>query len=166
MDNMDDNSLPSDVQECHRLLLAAFKQASQLEQQAAVAEQQATIAEQRASRAEQLAAQAEQLAHQSRQEVTELKQVLDETAASFEQLRHEHTASLEELAWYKRWVHGRRSERLVEGEGQGHLFDLSVDDQAELPASGCEPPQQHVAAHSRRSRRRELDLSGLPHFRH
>ena len=39
---MDDNSLPSDVTECHRLLLAAFKQSVQLERQVADAKQQAT----------------------------------------------------------------------------------------------------------------------------
>ena len=48
MGDMDDNSLPTDVKECHRLLLAAFKQAVQLEQQTATAQQQAAQAEQRA----------------------------------------------------------------------------------------------------------------------
>ncbi|MHC4181601.1 MAG: hypothetical protein ACYSWU_29255, partial [Planctomycetota bacterium] len=53
-----------------------------------------------------------------REQVAELERVLDETAASYEELRQEHTATLEQLAWYKRWVHGRRRERIVEGDGQ------------------------------------------------
>ena len=75
---MDDNALPNDVTECHRLLLAAFKQSVQLEQQAADAKRQAA---------------------ESAQQVAELNRVLDETAASYQALRQEHTATLEELAW-------------------------------------------------------------------
>ena len=94
---MDDaNFLPSDLAECQQLLLAAYRQSVQLEQRAAEAEQQAA----------------------------ELNRVLDETAASYEELQQEHAATLDELAWYKRWAFGRRRERFTEGEGQGHLFEL------------------------------------------
>ncbi len=117
--DMGDNSLPTDVTECHRLLLAAFKQAVQLERHAATVEQRAT-------QAEQLTTQAEKHVAASKQEVAELKRVLDETAASFEELQQEHTARLEELAWYKRWVHGRRRERVIEGEGQQHCAKQSL----------------------------------------
>jgi hypothetical protein len=73
MGDMDgSNSLPDDVTQCHRLLLAAYQQSVQLEQQAAGLGQQ----------------------------VAELDRVLDETAASFEALKQEHAATLEELAWY------------------------------------------------------------------
>ena len=105
---MDDaTSLPTDLTECHQLLVAAYKQSVQLEQRAATSEQQ----------------------------VAELGRVLDATSASFQELQQEYTATLEQLAWYKRWMHGRRRERIVEGEGQQHLFDLSSPDVAEEPAA-------------------------------
>ena len=69
--------------ECQRLLLAAFQQATQLERRVAESEQQ----------------------------VAELNRVLSETAASYEELQQEHAATLDELAWYKRWAYGRRRER-------------------------------------------------------
>jgi transposase len=130
------HNIPNDLAECQRLLLAAFKQTVQLEQQAAV----------------------------SQQRVAELDRVLDATSDSFQKLREEHVTTLEELAWYKRWVHGRRRERIVEGEGQQHLFDLTLPEETEVPAPLQEPRQQ-IDGHTRR-RRRELDLSRLPHHRH
>jgi transposase len=155
----DADFLPNDLDQCQRLLLAAFREATEHERRLADAERKATDAEQKAEAAERRASE-------SQQQVTELGRVLDETAASFAQLRDEHAATLEELAWYKRWVHGRRSERLADGEGQGHLFDVippmaeRVADRevAELPPS--------IAAGRPRRRRRELDLSRLPHHRH
>jgi hypothetical protein len=115
--------LPNDLAECQRLLLAAFKQASQLER------------------------------------------VLDATAASYEELQATHQATLDELNRLKRWIYGRRRERIIEGKGQRHLFDLERAATAQSEESSEEPPGQQVAAHSRR-RRRELDLSKLPHHRH
>ena len=97
------NSLPNDVQECQRLLLAAYRQSLVLEQ---------------------AAEDAKQLAMESEQQAAELTRVLDETAASYQKLQQEHAATLDELAWYKRWGFGRRRERFAEGEGQGHLFEL------------------------------------------
>ena len=77
---MDDtNNLPNDVAECHRLLLAAFKQSLQLEQQAADVAQRAVQAEQRANHSER--------------EVAELTRVLDETAASYHEMQQEHAAT-------------------------------------------------------------------------
>ena len=135
---MDDTpALPNDPQECHRLLLAAYQQAQQLQQQVAA----------------------------SQQEVETLHRVLDQTADSYAQLQQEHAAKLEELAWYKRWVHGKRRERLVEAEGQQHLFALTTSDDSQDAAPDSTAPRQPVAGHTRR-RRRELDLSGLPHHRH
>ena len=99
--DMDDtNPLPKDVTQCHQLLLAAYRQARQLERQVTA----------------------------SQHEVVELGRVLDATADSFEKLQQEHAASLEELAWYKRWVYGKRRERVAEGEGQQHLFELTPAD--------------------------------------
>ncbi len=83
------NSLPNDVTQCHQLLVAAYQQSVQLETQVATSPQQAA----------------------------ELNRVLNETAASFEELKQEHAATLDELAWYKRWAFGRRRERLTEDKG-------------------------------------------------
>jgi transposase len=135
---MDDtHALPDDPAECHRLLLAAYRQARELQQQVAV----------------------------SRREVETLHRVLDQTADSYARLQQEHAARLEELAWYKRWVHGRRRERHVDAEGQQHLFALTTGDELEEATPDSTEPRQQVASPTRR-RRRELDLSRLPHHRH
>jgi len=141
----DAHFLPNDLDQCQRLLLAAFREATERERRLADAERRAS---------------------ESQQQVTDLGHVLNETAASFEQLRQEHAATREELAWYKRWVHGRRSERLADGEGQGHLFDVTppaAERTDDLELSAPLPP---IAADRRGRRRRELDLSRLPHHRH
>jgi len=150
---MDETScLPNDVVECHRLLVAAYRQAVQLEQQAAKAKRQAALAEQRVS--------------ESERRVAELGRVLDATSASFRELQQEHSSTLEQLAWYKRWVHGHRRERIIEGEGQQHLFDLAANDGAAAPVpADVREPQPELAGSTRR-RRRELDFSRLPHHRH
>ena len=83
---MDDTpAFPDDPQQCHQLLLAAYQQAQQLQQQVT----------------------------NSQQQVQTLNRVLDETADSYAKLQQEYAAKLEELAWYQRWVHGRRRERVV-----------------------------------------------------
>lgn len=149
---MDDaDFLPNDLDQCQHLLVAAFREATERERQLADAERQAEAALQRAS--------------EFRQQATDLGRVLDETAASFAQLRKEHAATLEELAWYKRWVHGRRSERLTDGEGQGHLFDLAAPAAEAASHRELTEPLPATAPRPRR-RRRELDLSRLPHHRH
>jgi transposase len=123
MDN--DHALPTDLAECHQLLLAAFQQAS------------------------------------------ELQRVLDETAASYEELKDAHQGTMDELNRLKRWIYGQRRERIIEGQGQQHLFDLLPRSETISPPQlPGEEPRQQVAAHSRRRRRRELDLSALPHYRH
>ena len=106
---MDDaNILPNDLGECQRLLLAAFKEAVQLERRAADAQQRASDAERKVKATERRAVAAEQRVVTTGQQVSELNRVLDATATSFEELQQEHAATLEELAWYKRWVHGRK----------------------------------------------------------
>ena len=120
MDN--DNALPTDLAECHQLLLAAFEQ------------------------------------------TTELSRVLDETAASYEELQATHQAALDELNALKRWIYGRRTEKLIEGEGQRHLFEL---ESSSTTAPLVEPtPELQRPTATRCRRRRELDLDKLPHFRH
>jgi len=120
---MDDaHTLPTDLAECQRLLLAAFQRAA------------------------------------------ELSRVLDETAASYEELQATHQAALAELSALKRWIYGRRTERLVEGEGQRHLFDLEP---SSTTATSPDPRQElSRPVVTGRRRRRELDLDKLPHYRH
>ena len=115
--------LPNDPAECQRLLLAAFKQATQLERRVAESEQQ----------------------------VAEVNRVLGETAASYQELQQEHAATLDELAWYKRWAYGRRRERFREGEGQGHLFGLDPDllTHADLPEPASSDNEVDVRVHAR-----------------
>ncbi len=136
---MDDaHFLPSDLKECQCLLLAAFGEAQKLERRAEDSERVAT----------------------------EIGRILEETATSYDELKQSHEAALHEINRLKQWIYGRRRERIVEGEGQQHLFDLeSPSDRVaseELPQAQS---QQQVAAHSRRARR-ALDLSKLPHYRH
>jgi transposase len=132
--------LPNDLAQCQRLLLAAFQQATRLERRVVESEQQ----------------------------VAELNRALGETAASYQELQQEHAATLDELAWYKRWAYGRRRERFSEGEGQGHLFELDSDvpvssDPAE--AAGSDDAIE-VQSHCRRRQKREIDWDKLPQIRH
>ncbi|MGB2855499.1 MAG: IS66 family transposase, partial [Dehalococcoidia bacterium] len=135
------NSLPNDLTECHQLLAAAYQQSVQLEQEVTASQQQAA----------------------------ELNRVLDETAASFEELKQEHAATLDELAWYKRWAFGRRRERFGkgEGEGQGHLFDLDppAANQSEDFATADEEVETEVKGHRRR-KRRQIDWDKLRQIHH
>ena len=125
--------LPNDLAECQRLLLAAFQQATHLEQR-----------------------------------VAELNRVLDETATSYQALQQEHAATLDELAWYKRWAYGRRRERLQEDHGQGHLFPLDADSSAPTDSPQAEGPDDtvEVRGHCRQRKRREIDWDKLPQIRH
>jgi transposase len=149
----DSNSLPTDVTECHRLLLAAFKQAVELERHATAAEKRATQAEQRVAA--------------SQHEVAEVKRVLDETAASYQELQQEHAATLDELAWYRRWTFGRRRERYTEGEGQGHLFELDSPLSADSQAPTTSEPQAGIQVKDhRRRKKRQIDWDKLPQIRH
>jgi transposase len=136
---MDDNNfLPDDLEQCQQLLLAAYKQSVQLESQAAKAGQRAT----------------------------ELDRVLNETAASYQELQHEHAATLEQLAELKRWAFGRRRERVSDAEGQGHLFELDPpsDSKAEDTTLGQEA-EVEIKGHRRR-KKRQIDWDQLKQVRH
>jgi transposase len=132
--------LPNDLRECQRLLLAAFQQATQLERRVVESEQQ----------------------------VAELNRVLSETATSYESLQQEHAATLDELAWYKRWAYGRRRERFAEDQGQSHLFDLDPGLLADidLPEPTSADDAIDVHGHRRRRKKREIDWDKLPQIRH
>ena len=109
-------------------------------------------------------AECQQLLLAAFQRAAELSRVLDETAASYEELQATHQAALEELSTLKRWIYGRRTERLVEGAGQRHLFDL---ESSSTTATSLDPrPEPSRPTVTGRRRRRELDLDKLPHYRH
>jgi transposase len=94
----------------------------------------------------------------------ELSRILDETAISYEELQATHQAALDELSALKRWIYSRRTEKLIEGEGQCHLFDLEPSN---ATATLIQPkPELSRPADTGRRRRRELDFDQLPHFRH
>jgi transposase len=152
MDTAD--ALPNDPIECQRLLLAAFKEATQLERRVVESEQRLKASTQRVT--------------ESEQEASELKRVLEETAVSFEELRQEHAAALEELAQLKRWIYGQRRERIVEDAGQQHLFELSPASDTNQTSLADEEEASEDSANTRRRRRqkRKLDLDHLPHHRH
>jgi transposase len=111
--------------------------------------------------------QAERQAAESAQQVAELNRVLDETAATYQELQQSHAATLEELAWYKRWTFGRRRERFTEGEGQGHLFELDspLPDEPPESATPDAAADTEVKSHQRR-RRRTIDWDKLRQICH
>jgi transposase len=109
-------------------------------------------------------AECQQLLLAAFQRAAELSRVLEETAASYEELQTTHQAALEELSALKRWIYGRRTEKIVEGEGQRHLFDLEPSTTTAQPVEPT--PELPRCPASPRRRRRELDLDKLPHFRH
>ena len=78
------------------------------------------------------------------QRASELSRVLEKTAASYGELQATHQAALEELRALKRWIYGRRTEKLVEGEGQRHLFDLEPSTTTAQPVEPTPelPPRQ------------------------
>jgi hypothetical protein len=119
----------------------------------------------RAVGALQQAVAAEQRAAQAEKQVTELNRVLNETAASYGELQQQHAATLDELAWFKRWAFGRRRERVTEGHGQGHLFDLEPPAN-DSPVAVVHPPETETHAEPdskvpgdrRRSKRQSIGI--------
>jgi len=146
------DALPNDLAECQRLLLAAFKEATERERHVAELEQSLAASTQRATESEQQAA--------------ELGRVLDETAASYQALQQEHEATLDELAWYKRWSFGRRRERFTEAEGQGHLFELDLPVADASDESAPQPEAETEVKGHRRRKKRQIDWDNLRQIRH
>src|SRR4051794_8392757 len=108
-------------------------------------------------------AECQQLLLAAVQRAEELSRVLDETAASYDELQATHQVALEELSALKRWIYGRRTEKIVEGDGQGHLFEIELSSSMATPLESRQEPSRPATG---RRRRRELDLDKLPHFRH
>ncbi len=109
-------------------------------------------------------AECQQLLLVAFQQAEELSRVLDETAASYEELQATHRAALEELSALKRWIYGRRTEKIIEGDGQRHLFDLAPSSTTAQPLGPT--PELPLQEATRHRRRRELNLDKLPHYRH
>jgi transposase len=109
-------------------------------------------------------AECQQLLLSAFRQATELSRVLDETSASYEALQATYQAVLDELSALKRWIYGRRTEKLIEGEGQRHLFDLAASSTTAQPVEPTPELPRPTAAGRRR--RRELDLDKLPYVRH
>src|SRR4051812_5825684 len=97
----------------------------------------------------------------AQQRIQDLLAALSQANAAYEALRQENELLRQELERYRRYVYGRRSERL-DDPGQGHLFELAEDVEDDPDAPPATPP----AAASRTPRRsRKPDLSRLPQVR-
>jgi transposase len=78
-----------------------------------------------------------------------------------ESIKQEMELLRQELERYRRYVYGRRSERL-DDPGQGHLFELAEDVEE---ADDARPDNPAVAAPRKPRRSRKLDFSRLPQVR-
>lgn len=97
----------------------------------------------------------------AQQRIQDLLAALSQANTAYEALQHENELLRQELERYRRYVYGRRSERL-DDPGQGHLFELGEDVEDAPDAPPATPP----AAASRTPRRsRKLDFSRLPQVR-
>ena len=110
---------------------------------------------------------------EARQQVDEIQvefeqqeRVLNATEASYEELRQTHQAALEELDTLRRWMYGRRSER-IDDPNQLHLFDLGPALVEEADESDARDDNEATSTKPRKRRRkpRALDLDKLPHER-
>jgi len=97
----------------------------------------------------------------SPQRIEDLLAALAQANAAYEALKQENDRLRQELDRYRRYVYGRRSERL-DDPGQGHLFELA-DGVEEAPPP---EPEATMPATSRKPRpSRRPDFSRLPHVR-
>jgi transposase len=102
------------------------------------------------------------------QRIQDLLAALSQATAAYDALRQENETIKQEndllrqeLERYRRYVYGRRSERL-DDPGQGHLFELDENGE-DVPDA---PPDIPVAAAPRKPRQsRKLDFSRLPQVR-
>lgn len=80
-------------------------------------------------------------------ELLHTRNLLAETAVACEEQRTMIEKLQAELELFKRYLFGRRSERFVEGAGQGRLFDEPRD---EPPSSWSEATQEQIVSRRRR----------------
>jgi transposase len=85
----------------------------------------------------------------AKRELQHLRSVLAETALTCEEQHTQIERLKAELELFKRYLFGRRSERFVEGAGQGHLFDKSPD-QDHPPAPAHEAAEEEITYRRRR----------------
>ena len=135
-------SWPTDPRQCHDLL-------SRLTQQV-----------------DDLQTALDQAAKLHAQQVEDFEAALDQSAKLHTQTVQEHEQLVEELRrqleLYRRFVFGPRRERLVEAPGQGHLFELDVDESILAPPKSAD--ERQAPARSRR-RSRKPDYDRLPQVR-
>jgi transposase len=97
----------------------------------------------------------------SPQRIEDLLAALAQAQAAYEALKQENDLLRQELDRYRRYVYGRRSERL-DDPAQGHLFEFA-DGLEEAPPPG---PEATTPAATRKPRpSRAPDFSRLPHVR-
>uniref|UniRef100_UPI00202EB273 IS66 family transposase n=1 Tax=Aquisphaera insulae TaxID=2712864 RepID=UPI00202EB273 len=99
----------------------------------------------------------------------ELERILDATAADYSDLRRKNAELVEELALIRRYLFGRRCERVADDPGQGHLFDLPDAVIGPDPLEVHEPEgpaADEPAAKAPRSRSKpRTSFDHLPHVR-
>ena len=95
---------------------------------------------------------------QQQRKFDEQQRVLEEVDASYQQLQQERDLLKAELEAFRRWLYGRRTERIVEATGQRHLFELPVDESPRLEIS-----DEEASVPTRKKRRSQKDrLAHLP----
>jgi transposase len=142
---------PSDLAECHQRM--ARQQALLDAMQLQYAEQQVRYAE--------------------------TSQLLDKTTKDLDKLHEEHQKTVDELRWYRRWLHGSRRERHVPDDRQQHLFEMGQLFADTEPSStdgeesdDTKDSAQAAAADQKAARRRKkraerkLCLDALPQIDH
>jgi len=97
----------------------------------------------------------------AQQRIQDLLAALGQANAAYEALQQEYELLRQELERYRRYVYGRRSERL-DDPGQGHLFELA-EDLEEAPGTPPETPATTTPRKPRPSRK--PDFSRLPQVR-
>jgi transposase len=97
----------------------------------------------------------------SQERIQDLLAALAQANAAYEALKQENDRLRQELDRYRRYVYGRRSERL-DDPGQGHLFELADGVEEATPPE----PEATTPAATRKPRpSRRPDFSRLPHVR-
>jgi transposase len=85
----------------------------------------------------------------AQRELHQLRSVLAETALTCEEQATQIERLKAELELFKRYLFGRRSERFVEGVGQGHLFD-EPSHEGHDPAPASEAAEEQITYRRRR----------------
>jgi transposase len=137
--------VPDDPREYQQFLQGLLRSNDELRQQAQDSQQQAEDAKRR---------------------VEELERVLDQTAADYDQLKEAHAELTEILALMRRYVFGRRHERLVDAPGQRHLFEIpELIDEPQPAVPAAEKQSVPKGPTSKAPARRRCRVDHLTHVR-